>query len=305
MSNNAGFGKPEKAPEEEQVDFKSSRTLIIIILIGIAIAIFAGSRANKGAPAVSEGVNDQLSFLYYAMVALPWAILLLIGYLFYTRVKADSVHRFNHAIVLMNAGKLDEAEAEFQSAAVHVKNSEFFNGFLAFHLALLKAYRGNYAPAIEEMRPLTQTAWFKKMDAGIQTTLWGYLIQSQIFAGQTQQASINLEKLSTSTPMADNALLKERFFLRVREGKYEAALKLAESEWREIEAMMSPHFFKLSRLVWAFAQYKTNAPTAQWQQTLAATRPFWKGQYEPLFSAWPEMLEFLRVAGLTDDLASV
>lgn len=302
MSQNTGVDNVEP-PESKPDDFNASRVLIMIILVGIALAIFAGSRTMKPDQEPPVVVTEGPSVLYYAMVVIPWSLLAIVAFMFRKFVTASAINAFNNAAILLNAGFLDRAEIEFDVASKATTRNDVVQGYIAFQRGILNMRRGQNAEAISDLSAEIEKKWFKKLEPISQASLAADLILAQIFLGRTDDAQATLDKFPGSDVLQANHLLKMRFFLMVRKGELAEALEFARKDWRDIESMTTPYYFKLFRVIWAFALYKTDPNSSEIWEVLGAVRPFWKGQYEPLFQQWPEMLEFLREAKLTDEHA--
>lgn len=306
----ANPSKPaESASDQLAISFASSKILILIIVVGIVLAIFAGMRSVP-----NQGPTDEGDGYFFSTVKSfgPWLLALFLIYFFVFRQLGiqtpASVFQFNDAVYLTDMNRLGEAEAKLKELEPRWKKNESLKHTLRSQLALIEFERGNFTSACDIYQELLSTDLIK--NDGLKQIYWTYvgtLAQLAALSGDTPLAESTLE-LGRGCFMIEKqgALLRAQVILLTRKKDYAGAVHLAQQDWRLADTAAASYQRNRYRVVWAFALQQLDAQknAEQIAYLVAGVKPFWKGQFYPLTHNWPEMEAFLAQHKLSDDYAT-
>jgi len=306
--NDAGIGEMPKVTSDGPVDFKSSKILVMIILVGIALAIFAGSRSLKPS---SQPVATEWTLQSILVAAAPTIITLGLVYFYVFRqlwaAKPATVQTNNNATALIECGRLDEAESLLKGIEKTVSGNVLVRTIVEWNLALIQAERGDFEGAKPRMQKVLSASWLaQEAYHSSRVMLTAGLAEHSVLNGQFDEASDLLAIVSKSEhPYQRGGVWRAQVLLAARKKDYGLAAHLAGEYWREADSAVATASRNRFRLVWALALQELD-PAGNYDRIanlVAGVRPYWKGQFLPLVSNWPEMREFLIQQKLTDEFA--
>jgi tetratricopeptide (TPR) repeat protein len=231
---------------EDSVDFKSSRSLFIIIILGFVMAIFFGTRAHRLPSAPQPAETSGL--LFWLSVVLG-ALCLLLGLLVYVLLRRNfALDAENQkGLALLESGRLDEAEIVFDS----LMKKHQGNWIMKNNLAVVAIRQGRFDHASQLLKECSEVKQIPKLPLIPMQLAYLHALNSELdVAEQTYDEALKLTPAEQSGYLAmPNALIT------VRRGAYKLLAEVPAEEWFAAETG-SPCQMRCLRVLRAFALSK-------------------------------------------------
>lgn len=298
-----GIGKSPKIEEAKPsggVDFKGSRFLFILLILGVISAVMAGSRRL---PNNSQGmVTPSASWTF--MDYFPWglcALLMFIIYIFFRRigfVGENGIQKNNDAINLINSGELIEAAAIFDDILQKNPKKSLIRALVMMNRGYVSLLQGDLVEARAQLQEAQTMAGDTSIDPELPALITSNMAMCEGLMGNCDAVEKQLQlSKKTLRPQRSGILVRARAVLAMRRNNFaEAELILCEG-WRKSEGTGHAAEFKALRVLRAFALSKldrTAEQTDAMAKLLAGLYPYRQGEFDYLGVKWPEMKAFLE-----------
>jgi len=292
----SGIGKPKIVSEQPaSVDFKSSKLLFAFLVVGVAVALLAGSRAMpKKDPAPNPAHSDTFGIL---AAMLPWLLIVaFIYYFFLRRLRPVDVRANNDALSMIYAGHLDEAAEMLDgllkrcTAKVPVRAAALFNRGYVYLL------KGEHELALTMFDDAQLVGGKTAMQEDISVYCLSFSALALALLNRTSAANDRLDSIKEVLPFRTGRHLPARVAILLRCGDFAGAEQKLEDDWRLGEAVLLSTDMKMLRILRAFALSRlesTPERRAALTDLIAGLYPYEPGEFDYLAVEWPELKTFM------------
>ena len=295
----ARSGIGNQAPAEEKpanVDVKPSKLLFAILVVGVLVAIFAGSKSKHSAPADSS-INP-------IWVILPWLLCgVLVVFIYWTCRRIGLVgmneHQINNdAVKLMHSGELDAAAESLDGLLSRNPKKSLVRALFLCNRGYTDILQGNLESA--RQRLLEAKGDFKNSQMfgpDFPAILSGNIVVCEALLGNVDDADKELlAAVENLREMSEGLFVRPRGLVKLRRGDFVAADQIFSEGWRKAGGTNHEVEMKTLRILRAFALShleSTSDRRSAMADLIAGCYPYEVGEFDYLAVKWPELKAFM------------
>ena len=266
----------------------------ILLVMGVAIdSMFAGNSSN--------GLGDHPAIIIIVGIGL---LVVAVSFVLNLRATKRFMREQRDAITLLHQGELTKAKEVFsQWAESHMPRIAALS---RHNVAWTLMRQGDLKQAIEVATSVLRQYPLELQAMMTFTTTMVDLALSQALSGDIAGAKKTMEDLDSRKGLASNASFPAmKVFttavIACRDGDAASASRVLDEKWASCESLLTGDVLRPMRVLRAFAIASADTRDAgKAELQLVNARPAFRGEYDFLGTAWPEMKTFLVANGLAN-----
>lgn len=294
-----GIGEPARIPKEKPVngvDFKSSRLLFIILVVGMVVAVIAARATPQRTLTPAQPPSEMTDIL---LSLLPWLLVLLFVYFFFLRrliVSSADIQANNDAAPMIQAGELASAAELLDGLLERSKLESGLRATALYNRGYIHLLKGEVETALALTEKAEALLGKSFVDDEYPAIFSFRCAMCLALMGNIDTAEKRLLKTNSIRPTKRGLLLIVRALIALRRGDFIGADRMMAEDWRLAEGVNLATEMKALRVLRAFALNNlesSSARRAAMTDLIAGLYPYEQGEFDYLAVKWPELKAFL------------